>query len=103
MIATYLIGGVNVWPSEQEWSCHVNKTVDVVVQIGHHVVETEGRGDDAVDHHVLLLGDDSVQTLALDRLHCGHLLHARHCHDAVPDEYFRSESKGQCCTTDACR
>jgi hypothetical protein len=61
----------------------IHEAVDVVVEVGHHVVEGERRGDDAVDHHVLLSSDDGVQTLALDRLHRSHLLHARHCHDAV--------------------
>ena len=59
----------------------------VVVEICHHVVYSKGRGDDAVDHHVLLLGDDSVQTLALYRFHRRHLLYARHCHDAVADSH----------------
>ena len=55
----------------------------VVVEICHHVVYSKGRGDDAVDHHVLLLGDDSVQTLTPHNTHCRDPLLTGHGHDTV--------------------
>ena len=57
--------------------------MDVVITVCHLVVEGERRGDDTVDHYILIVSDDCVQTLALDRLYCGNLFHPGRSHDTV--------------------
>ena len=59
------------WIIEDGWSCGVQKSVDVVVQVCQHVICSEGRRYDAVYDDILFLRDYGVQSLALHGLYSG--------------------------------
>jgi hypothetical protein len=51
---THLVSSVQPRATEQQRCCGVHQAVDVIVQVGHHVVHAEGGCDDAVHYQIFL-------------------------------------------------
>ena len=66
---SHLIRGVQCRIIEQGGSCSVHKAVDIIIQVGQHMIRSEGRRDDAIYNDILLLRDYGVQSLALHGLY----------------------------------
>jgi hypothetical protein len=62
---SHLIREVKCWISEDRGSCGVHKSMEVVVQVCHHMIPSEGRRYNAVYNDILFLRDYGVQSLAL--------------------------------------
>ena len=69
-----LISGRKWLIIEDRWSCGVQKSMGIVVQVCQHVIRSEGRRYDAVYDDMFFLRDYGVQSLAL---------HGRYCRDHV--------------------
>ena len=80
---SYLIGRMKWWTIEQRGGWGVHKSVDVVVQVRQHVIHSEGRCYNAVNHNILFFRYYGVQSLAMDGLYGGDHVFAWHCHDTV--------------------
>ena len=62
--------------------------MDVVEHVGHHVISSKGRCDDTVYNNVLFVGDDGVDTLAVNNFDRGYLLLSADSLNAVTDSHL---------------
>ena len=69
MSMSHLVRVMKCWISEEGRKQRVHKSMQVVVQVCHHMIRSEGRRYDAVHYDILFLRDYGVQSLALHGLY----------------------------------